>query len=165
MRLTEIVVKWLEEQGWEERPEMNEEKQTSSTSFSYNVGDFGLRCWFEVAEELEVFKVYMYFLDTKVPNDRLDEVQKFVSAVTDRLLLGSLHLVRDERVIRYYNAIDIENAAFEPQHITNMLGAASSTMSRWLPKFMAICYGGKTTDAVLTEELIQSVQTQSNTLN
>jgi len=151
MRLTETVAKWLKEQEWEERPEIDEEKQTSSTSFHYNTGDFTLKCWFDVAEELEVFKVYMYFFDTKVPHDRLDEVQKFVTAVTDHILLGSLHLIRDERVIRYYNAIDVENATFEPQHITNMLVAASNSMREWLPKYMAICFSDKSADEILAE--------------
>jgi len=152
MRLTKTVVKWLEEEEWKERPKIDEEKQTSSTSFLYKAGDFSLKCWFDVDEELEIFKVYMYFFDTKVPNDKLDETHKFVSAVTDQLLLGNLHLNREERTIRYYNAIDVESATFEPQHITNMFVMAGNAMERWLPKYMAICFGGKTVDEVLAED-------------
>jgi len=152
MRLTETVVKWLEEEEWEEQPEIDEEKRTSSTSFRYKAGDFSLKCWFDVDEKLEIFKVYMYFFDTKVPIDRLDEVQKLVSAVTDKLLTGNLHLNREERIIRYYNAIDVESATFEPQHITNMLAMAGNTMERRLPNYMAICFGGKTADEVLAED-------------
>ncbi len=94
----------------------------------------------------------MYFLDTKVPESKQEEVQKFVSAVSVKLLLGNLQLIRDERVIRYYNAIDVEDAAFEPQHINNMIGAGIGAMETWLPKYMAICFGGKTTDEVFAEE-------------
>lgn len=152
MRLTETVIKWLEEQEWEERPEVDEEKQTSSTSFIYGVGDFRVHCCLDAAEKIEVFKFYMYFVDMKVPEPVLEEVQKFVADASVQLLLGNLQLIRDERVIRYYNSIDVEGAAFEPQHITNMLTAGGNAMERWLPKYMAICFGGKTAEEVLAED-------------
>lgn len=152
MRLTETVVKWLEQQEWEERPDINDENQSSSTSFIYNLEDFNLHCWFEVSEKSEIFKVYMYFSDAKVPSDRFDEVKKFINGVNERLLLGSMHFSQNDRRIRYYNAIDVEDASFEPQHITNMLIMAASAMEKWLPEYMAICFGGKKTDEVFSEE-------------
>jgi hypothetical protein len=153
MRLTEVLNQWLKEQEWEEQPEIDEENQTSSTSFGYSVGDFNLNCWFDINEKHEIFKLFVYFGDTKVPESRLEEVQKFVSAVSIiKLLLGNLQLLPEKRIIRYYNSIDVEGAAFEPQHITNMLSAGVGCMTTCLPKFMSICFGGKTTDEVLTEE-------------
>ena len=152
MRLTETVNQWLKEQEWKEQPEIDEENQTSSTSFGFQAGDFSLKCWFDINEKLEVFTCLMYYFDTKVPESKLEEVQKFVSAVSMRLMLGNLQLMRDQRVIRHYNSIDVEGAAFEPQHITNMLAAGVNAMETRLPKFMAICFGGKTTDEVLAAD-------------
>ena len=152
MRLTETLKQWLKEKEWTEEPEINEENQTSSTSFNFDLGDHTVNCWFEINEQQEVFKLYMYFLASKAPEDKLDEVQKFISAKSVDMLLGHLQLLRDERVIRYYNAIDVENASFEPAHITNMLNAGLHTMRNQLPSYMEICFGGKTADEVLAEE-------------
>jgi len=45
-RLTEVVTKWLEGMEWEERPEFNEENQTSSVSFGYKLNDdFSVKCF------------------------------------------------------------------------------------------------------------------------
>ena len=152
MRLTETLKQWLKEEEWTEEPEIDEEKQTSSTSFNFDLGDHTVNCWFEINEQQEVFKLYMYFLASKAPEDKLDEVQKFISAKSVDMLLGHLQLLRDERVIRYYNAIDVENASFEPAHITNMLNAGLTTMRNQLPNYITICFGSKTADEVLAEE-------------
>jgi len=152
MRLTDTLITWLKKEEWDEVPEFDEEQQTSSVSFSTSVGDFSIKCWFDISEKAEVFKVFMYFLDTKVPEKRLDEVQKFVTAVSVGMMLGNLQLLTEQRTIRFYHAIDVEDAAFEPAHITNMLKAGLRTMDETLPKYMAICFGGKTAEEVLATE-------------
>ncbi len=152
MRLTDTIKQWLTEQEWQEEPEIDAENQTSSTSFSYSVGDFSLKCWFEADEQGEVFKVFLYFLDTKVPEKKLDEIQRLCTLLNGRMTIGTLQLLREDRVIRYYGAIDVEDAAFEPQHITNLLNAGLGTMKHNLPRYMAICFGGKSADEALAEE-------------
>lgn len=152
MRLTETLKQWLKEQEWNEDPEVDEEKQTSSTGFVFTVGDFSLKCWFDINEKGEIFKFFAYFFNTKVPEKKLDEVQKFVTAVSNNIVLGNLQLLREERIIRYYNAIDVEDAAFEPAHITNLFKAGLRIMEDGLPRFMAICFGGKTAEEALKEE-------------
>ncbi len=152
MRLTDTIKQWLTEQEWNEEPVIDAENQTSSTGFSHAVGDFALKCWYDANEQGEVFKVFMYYFDTKVPEKKLDEIQQFVTLVSKDMMIGTLQLLRDERVIRYYGAIDVENAAFEPAHITNILNAGLGTMYHALPKYMAVCFGGKTAVEALAEE-------------
>ncbi len=149
MRLTNTLKQWLAEKEWSEEPEIDEEKQTSTTVSGITTGDFKLKLFFEVMEKGEVFKIYAYFLDTKVPEKKLDEVQKLITAVSSQMIVGTLHLLREERVIRYYGSIDVENAAFEPAHITNLLRAGLHTMEHNLPRYMAVCFGSKTADETL----------------
>jgi len=59
--------------------------------------------------------------------------------------IGALTVMRD-RTLRYYAAIDVEDAAFEPQHISNLLGVGLRTMESRHPQFMAICFGGKSAE-------------------
>jgi hypothetical protein len=152
MRLTETLKQWLVEQEWNEVPEIDVDNQTSSTGFGFTVGDFSLKCWFDINEKTQVCKFFAYFLDTKAPEKKLDEVQKFVTAVSNGMVLGNLQLLHEDRTIRYYNAIDVENATFEPAHIQNLLNAGLHAMDNWLPKYVAICFGGKTAEEVLAED-------------
>lgn len=151
MRLTETLKQWLKEEEWEEETEIDEENQNSSTGFGFKVDDFSLKCYYECNERGEIFKFFMYFFDTKIPEKRLDEVQKLVTAISIGLSIGSLQLLREERVIRFYAGIDVENAAFEPAHITNLLGAGIRTMENCLPKYMALCFGNKSAEEILAE--------------
>lgn len=152
MRLTETLQQWLQAQEWEEQPEIDEENQTSSTRFGFTVSDINLDSYFDISEQGQLFKIYMYSKEVKVPEKRLDEIQKFTCEYSKFCFVGQLQLLREQRMLRYYNAIDVEDAAFEPRHITNMLNAAINIMGTALPKFMAICFGGKSAEEALAEE-------------
>jgi hypothetical protein len=152
MRLTETLQQWLTDQEWGDQPEINEEEQTSSTNFGLTIDDVNLDCYFEIMESGQLFKLYMYCKDVKVPEKRLEEMQKFICQYNKAFYMGQLQLFAESRLMRYYNAIDVEDAAFEPQHISNILNAGISALRSTLPKYMAICFGGKTADEVLAED-------------
>lgn len=153
MKITDVIVKWLEEQEWEERPEVNEEKQTSSTGFSHKVSDdFSVKCYLEAVEQAGFIKLFMYFTDSKIPASRIDEVIKFANLVNEGITIGHLVVITDDRILRYYAAIDVEEASLEPQHISNLLGAGLRNMENSLPQFMAICFANKTAEEALEIE-------------
>lgn len=153
MRMTDVVVQWLEKSEWEERPEVDEEKQTSSLGFSMSVSeDFSVKSYFEVAEKGGMFKLFMYFLDSKIPATKLDEVVRWANMANIGLALGHLVVIPDDRVLRFYAAIDVEDAEFEPAHIENILNAGVRTMKYSLPQYMAICFGGKTAEEAMEIE-------------
>ena len=152
MRLTDTLRQYLKAEEWDEQPKIDEESQTSSTEFAYAIDDFTLHGFFEVNEETEIFSLYMYFKDAKCPNKRLEEVQKYFSVLNVGLSIGCMHIRPEDRVARFYAAIDVESASFEPAHIKNLLKAGTRTLEPVLPNYMAICFGGKTADEVLSEE-------------
>jgi hypothetical protein len=153
MRLTDTLVEWLVGAEWEERPEIDDENLTSSTEFKYRLdNDLSVKGFFEIVEKAGFFKLYMYFFDTKVPAAKLDEVIKYVNLVNIQTPVGSLIISPSERVIRFYTAIDFEDAAFELKHISNVLSAGLRTMELRLPQYMAICFGGKTAEEALEIE-------------
>jgi hypothetical protein len=154
MRINDVLVEWLESNEWVERPEVNEEEQTSSTEFSHKIGDdFSAKCYFDVNENTCFFKIFMYFLDSKIPEKKLDEVIKYVNLANINTSIGHLTVIPDERVLRYYAAIDVENATIEIQHISNLLVAGLRTLAGRLPQYMAICFGEKTAEEALAIEV------------
>jgi hypothetical protein len=152
MRLTDTLRLYLKAEEWDDQPKVDEESQTSSTEFAYAIDDFTLHGFFEANEETELFSLYMYFKDAKCPNKRLEEVQKYFSVLNVGLSIGFMHIRPEDRVARFYAAIDIESASFEPAHIQNLLNAGTRTLEHVLPNYMAICFGGKTADEILSEE-------------
>lgn len=152
MRITGAIVEWLKEKGWEERPEVNEENQSSSTGFLYNVADdLSVRCFFDAAEKAGFITLTMYFIDPKIPVSRIDEVTKYTNEVNVRNVFGQLAVMKD-KTLRWYSGIDVEGATIETRLIENMLGAGLSTLERRLPQFMAVCFSGKTAEEALEIE-------------
>jgi tetratricopeptide (TPR) repeat protein len=150
MRITSIIVQWFEEQEWEERPKVNEEKQTSSTGFGYQVSDdYSVKCYLDAAENQGNIKLLMYFNETKIPESKIKEATRFVNMVNVGIGIGHLVVIPDERCLRYYAGIDVENATLEPRHISNLLNAGLRTMEKRLPQLMAICFGGKSAEEAI----------------
>lgn len=85
--------------------------------------------------------------DCWIDADRIKGGDDWRRSITDGILN-----IPDNRQLRFYAAIDVEDAAIEPQHISNMMGAGLRTMARCLPQFMAICFGGKTAEEALEIE-------------
>ena len=155
MRLTNTLNDWLQQNEWSEVPVIDEVDNSSSLAFDFSIDDFSLKCFFEINENHEIFKLYMYCLNSKCPEKCLGEVQKLVTKISNTRYIGSLQLMSDDRVIRAYAAIDVENASFEPAHIQNLLNACANIMAESLPKYMAICFGGKTAEDVLTKVIAE----------
>jgi hypothetical protein len=148
-KLTNVIAQWFEEQEWEERPEINEEDETSSTYFGYKTGDFSLKCYFAAAEKPVFFTMYIYFMDTKIPEAKIPEVLKWLNLVNCSYPLGTLHFVHDDRIIRCHHGMDYDDATFETQHISNVFNILKSIMEYRLPQVLAICFGGKTAEEAL----------------
>jgi hypothetical protein len=151
MRLTSVMTQWLKQEEWQDQPEVAEDQKSSSLGFGYGIGDFSLKCWFDANEPGEIFKLYMYYRDAKIPEKRMDEVKELLIGYAPRVYSGALHLLADDRQIRYLNAIDVEQASFEPAHISGLLRAGSNVMEDLLPRFMAVCFGGKTAQEALED--------------
>jgi hypothetical protein len=153
MRLTNVVQEWFTERKWEEKPEYDEENQKSTIGFDWSIDDFGLKCFFEADEAMQTFKIFIYYAEPKVPEKRLEEVKRFVYLINNNSGFGQLNLLENDRVIRYYDAIDVENASFEPAHITNMVNAGVNILKFVIPKYMAVCFGSKSAaDAMVDDE-------------
>lgn len=143
MIMTDVVTQWLIEQEWEERPEIDEENQTSSTSFGYGISeDLGVKVFFEVMERAGFFKLFMYDFDHKIPANKIPKVIEWANLVNIRVPVGHIVVMMgDARCLRFYVGMDFENATFEPAHISNMLSAAAREMARRIPQMLAICFG------------------------
>lgn len=151
MRLTSVLVEWLKENEWEERPEFDKERQCSTLSFSYQSGDFVQLCYFECFEESGLFQLYMYQEGIKCPEERLAEVKELAADLSRFLAVGRWSYIPERRDICFYASINVSDASFEPAHISNLLSSGSAACRDALPRFAAVYFEGKTAAEALAE--------------
>ncbi len=152
-RLTDTLKEWMDAEKWTDEIEFDREAGTSMVIFKYKPDEYPLRCVFEINEKLELFKFYMYCVDIEIPPNRMGEADKLVDRANTETILGTSQIVMndDNGVFRYRNAIDVEDASFEPQHIVNMLTNGANFMNERIPQLQAIIKG-KSADAVLGDK-------------
>ncbi len=139
MRLTNTLQQWLTEQKWDLKPEIDAKNKTSSIAFTCTIDDFKLSCDFEIDEKSGLVKFYMHFLEKEIPDSLFDKVQLMCTEETNRALLGGVWALKKRKIIFYTSAIDVNNAAFDTNHINNLMNAGVNFMRHFLPKFVEIC--------------------------
>jgi hypothetical protein len=150
-RLTDVVREWIRLQEWDDKPELDEAEGTSVTGFGK---EEEYRVFLDVDERHEVFRVFRYLDSLKIPAKRLGEANEAMRQLNLRNIIGRIQIVVEddgESVVRYYHAIDVENASFEVNHIKNMLIAAKVRLELCLPQFAAICEGKSAEEALAGE--------------
>ncbi len=152
-RLTDVVRAWLKEMEWDDEPELDNQNGKSSTSLSIGLEDYSVKVFCEVVEPIEVFQLFMYYFDLKITPKRIGAAREFVEQVNLGMLLGQgqIPISEDVGTLRYLSSVDVEQAAFEPRHISNMLFAAETFMKKRIPQIESICKGKSPAD-VLSEE-------------
>ena len=153
MRILEGLKSWLAEMEWEVETTVNEEDQSSSSVFGYQAGDdFECSGYFDTAEEAGLFKLFLYPKIT-VPEKQLDAVHVLVNAFNLGTTIGNFQLMADKRRVRYYSAVDVENADFSPALIANIVSAADWQLKDKLPRRVGVCFGGMTPEQAMEMEI------------
>jgi hypothetical protein len=152
-RLTDVVREWIREVEMNVEPELKPDGE-STTSFQPTLDERDLAAYFEVKEQPELFQLFMYCPDVRIPEERLKEAKEFLFHVNQGQWRGGLFDIlidEDGGVFRYINVIDVEGASFEPRHIENIMSACVSSLKARIPQMEAISKG-KSAAEVLSEE-------------
>ena len=88
-------------------------------------------------------------MGNRIPENRLFEVKSYLAKINTLPLIGHLQLLEDDRLIRFYSSIAVEDASFEPNHIGNLLNNAIFRMEMVVPQIMAISFGDKSAQEIL----------------
>lgn len=155
-RLTDVVREWIKSGEWEKplNTELDDMEGTSSTGFNVRADNYEYTGYLETNERPEVFQLFLYANEIEIPAKRLGEANELMRLVNLKTLLGHFRIVvLDDGGGRIcnYQAIDVEDASFEPQHIQNMLDRATQNMGGCLPRLAAISEG-KSAEEVLSED-------------
>lgn len=137
MRITEAWQQWLTEHEWEDKPEIDEEEQTSTTRFGITLNEISATCFVEIAEKAGYFKLYAY-PEIEVDESKIgDLLKKIADDNKSKQVLGSLQLLQgEESKLRYYAGIDVDDAPISTQLIQNVLSDLSRVFERWLPEYL-----------------------------
>ena len=73
----------------------------------------------------------------------MDAVYELVNAMNVEMPIGTFHVLSEKRRVRFYAAIDVEDAEFSAAMIHNLMGAVGRQLADKLPRLAALCFGGK----------------------
>lgn len=153
-RLTDVVREWIKLQEWDDEPELDDVEGTSSTKFHFETDDNQYIAYFDVNEKYEIFRVYIYAIKLKIPAMRIEEANELARLISLSNSLGHVQILvgdDEDATVRYYHAIGIENASFEPGHVQNMFRLGGISMDLYAPQFASICEG-KSAEEVYSED-------------
>ena len=135
-RLASVLKEWLAIQGLETQL-ISDEYPTYSVATPYYLEEIDrtVNVFLVVDEESNLFSIFMYLIDIEVSDKEFENVKRICSEYSDDLKLGSLQLCRQEEpsIIRMYCAIDVFNASFEAQHITNLFHNCVISINGFIP--------------------------------
>jgi hypothetical protein len=147
IRLRYVLRQWLKLNGRDDHVEIYKDK--TSASFTMNVADVELTAFIETFENVQWCKFFYYMMGNRIPENRLFEVKSYLAKINTLPLIGHLQLLEDDRLIRFYSSIAVEDASFEPNHIGNLLNNAIFRMEMVVPQIMAISFGDKSAQEIL----------------
>jgi len=144
MKLTNVVDQFFFENQWEsvETEILRDTIRSVSSWYTVNtdVGTIDVKCFFDVDEQEQLFKLIMYVPDLQISEDdllSLSSAIEFCNNINQSLSVGQFAIMSEPRILRFCASIDVTKASFECQHIRNMLVDGTIELKRYLPEFAA----------------------------
>src|SRR5262249_32831943 len=145
-RVFNAVVDYLTEDDW--KFTVLEGDGAFVLSFRGKSGSW--QCFGRADEEKECFSFYS-ILPPHASEDKRGGVAEFVTRANYGLIIGNYELDRRDGQVRYKTSIDIEGGELTHKMVENLIYANLTTMDDYFPGFMAVMYGDKDPEEVITE--------------
>lgn len=108
------------------------------------------RMYFQTNEDMEILVVYT-MMPQNIPEEHRVKVAEYITRANYGLRIGNFEMDMNDGEVRYKVSVDMEGGKLVHSMINNMVGASVSTMDRYFPGFMAICYAGKNAEEAIRD--------------
>jgi len=144
-RITNVVKEFIEENGIVASMDIDEDDETSFTSFSSGSEVGSLKTVISVDEESGYFMMYVIYADEIVPPKLMNETLKFINHANLYTKIGSLHIFKYEenQYLRHYQGLLGDDMEIESGLIYNMLFEAIQALQIRVPQFKSILHEDK----------------------
>ena len=135
--ITKKIIKWLEKKGWEERPELTNNKDLANVAFRFAAGgEFGLNCMLMADESVARMLTMIATPDFSIPEPNVDDVRKFCGHF--RKKYGNIY-VMDDGALNYIHSRSIDSFKKDiddvPTEIENMINEMDEYIT-WLAHYI-----------------------------
>jgi len=134
--MLDVVKQFFDEDEWhyDEIPD----RDLLAVGYAGQNGSF--TCVAQARDALYQFLFYC-LLPTKVPEDKRDDVAKFITLANYGMRIGNFELDYADGEVRYKTSIDVEDDRLSTALLRNAVYTAVLTMDRYQPGIMQVVYG------------------------
>jgi hypothetical protein len=161
MALGSVLGKWMDEVGWKEEIEINDERSGARVSVTLDVNDQPHRLVLETDEQAQIFTLTLVS-PFNVPPARMADMARILNRLNCGIRMGRLYCWDDDDAnpVIFQQAIDMEGSKLVPKQIHNMMGAAINTFAQRGELLVAAALTKQPIDALWSEYVEQGEKQQ-----
>ena len=127
MPLSATIQAWMDEQGWEDEIQINEERSSSQVAATVNIEGQPHRLFLEADEKAEQLSVYFYSA-FNVPPGRMDAMVRILNRINWGLRVGRAACLDngDAGSVQFRALIDVEGGALASKQVNTMVDCGIS---------------------------------------
>ncbi len=122
MELTQVVKAWMDERGWKDPIEINEDLTASTVQTTMIIREQVYKIYIEVLETEQAVMIYLYS-PYQVPRSRMDAMARLLNLVNFRLDLGRF-ATNDgpaARPVQMKVCVDVEGSALTTKQVDTLV--------------------------------------------
>ena len=141
--LTDVVESWAAGK-WDEPPvlKQNADDDAFTLRFTHTSESGELDGYIEISNSKSLVLFYIYAPNT-LPDKSLTLVMDAIAMINQNMVVGNVEIVRNGvNWFRFRAGIDVEDGELSTTMLDNLLGMAISTIEKYFPAILLICFAG-----------------------
>lgn len=149
-RITDVVKEFIEENGINASMDIDEDESSSFAIFTTSSEVGSLRTVISVDENSGYFMMYVIYTDDTVPENKMNEVLKYINNANLHTKIGTFHVFKfeDRSLLRHYQGLLGDDMEISTSLIYNMLFEAVDAIKIRAPQLKQILHNNKSSDEV-----------------
>ncbi|MBY0576943.1 MAG: YbjN domain-containing protein [Gallionellaceae bacterium] len=156
--IAEVVEQWAAEKWSEPTFKQDADGDGAALSFIHesNCGDFN--GYLEISNANDLLVMYLY-APRAISEKSLVPVMDAIARINEGMVVGCVEIVRKKEILlRFRAGIDVEDGNLSDTMLDNLLGVAVSTVERYIPAILSICFAGMTPEQAVARAREEAVE-------
>lgn len=150
-KLAKAVTGFIEQMGWENEVDDNDEAGTSRLAARAMVVNQLCRIFVDTDDNAHTVAVFFY-LPFRARNDKITETCVLLNEINGNTRYGHLEVDLEDGEIRMAHKVDFEHAEATGEAVRKMADSIAATLENWMPEIAEVAMTERGARQVLAEE-------------
>ena len=150
-KLAKAVTGFIEQMGWEDEVDDNDEAGTSRLEARAMVMNQLCRIFVDGDDNAHTIAVFFY-LPFRARKDKITETCVLLNGINVHTRYGHLEVDLEDGEIRMAHKVDFEHAEATGEAVRKMADSIAATLESWMPEIVEVAMTGRSARQVLAEE-------------